>query len=142
MPPFASTTPVGLIQVLGRKSCHVVFEDFAMPRFVTIGYGDQEGYERTPENVRDRAHANDALLVRQGAIMGIAGSPTQVRNPEAAGVKTKGGPFMSSPLPIAGFTIIEADNIAAAVEMVAASPCAVAHGVVEVWPLEQPGDAA
>lgn len=113
-----------------------------MPKFVTIGYGDREGYERTSEDVRNRAHAHDALLVRQGAVMGIAGSATQVRNPEATGVKTKTGPFMSSPLPIAGFAIIEADNIAAAIEMVAASPCAVAHGVVEVWPLEQPGDAA
>lgn len=110
-----------------------------MPKFVTIGYGDQEGYERTPEEVRNRAHAHDALLVRQGAVMGIAGSPTQVRNPEAAGVETKAGPFMSSPLPIAGFAIIEADDIAAAVALVAASPCAVAHGVVEVWPLEQRG---
>jgi hypothetical protein len=113
-----------------------------MPKFVTIGYGDQEGYWRTPEDVRNRAHAHDALLVRQGAVMGLAGSPMQVRNPEATGVKTKAGPFMSCPLPIAGFAVIEADDIAAAVEMVAASPCAVAHGVVEVWPLEQSGGAA
>jgi len=113
-----------------------------MPKFVTIGYGDRAGYEHTSEEVRNRAHAHDALLMQQGAVMGIAGLPTQVRNPEAAGVHTKAGPFMSSPLPIAGFAIIEADNIAAAVEMVAASPCAVAHGVVEVWPLEQPGGAA
>ena len=60
-----------------------------MPKFVTIAYGDQEGYERTPENVRNRAHTHDALLVRQGTVMGIAGAPTQVRNPEAAGVRTK-----------------------------------------------------
>ena len=74
--------------------------------------------------------------------MGIAGLPTQVRNPDAAGVHTKSGPFISSSLPIAGFALIEADNIASAVEVVAASPCAVAHGVVEVRPLEQPGGAA
>lgn len=113
-----------------------------MPKFVTIGYGDGEGYDRTSEQVRKRAHAHDAWLVQQGAVVGIAGIPTQVRNPEAAGVHTKAGAFMSSPLPIAGFAIIEAENIAAAVEMVAASPCAVAHGVVEVWPLEQHDGAA
>ncbi|MEV6710980.1 hypothetical protein AB0M48_02955 [Lentzea sp. NPDC051208] len=37
--------------------------------------------------------------------------------------------------PIAGFAIIEADSVEEAVRMVAGTPCAVAHGVVEVWPL-------
>jgi hypothetical protein len=43
---------------------------------------------------------------------------------------------MKSSLPVAGFAIIEAANLAEAMEMVSRSPCAVAHGVVEVWPLE------
>ena len=110
-----------------------------MPKFVTIGYGDQAGYDRTPAAVRDAAHARDALLLRGGAVMGIAGSPVQVRNTEGALLQTTRGPFMSSPLPIAGFSIIEADDLDAAVAMVSCTPCAVAHGVVEVWPLEQPG---
>jgi hypothetical protein len=113
-----------------------------MPKFFTIGYGDREGYERTPENVRNLAHAHDESLKQQGALMGIAGSPVQVRNPEASGVQTQTGPFMSSELPIAGFAVIEAENLEAAVRMVSQSPCAVAHGVVEVWPLEQPRGAA
>jgi hypothetical protein len=109
-----------------------------MPTFVTIGYGDQAGYDRTPAAVRDAAHANDARLLRDGAVMGIAGRPVQVRNTEGALIQTTPGPFMSSPLPIAGFAIIEAKDLQAAVAMVASSPCAVAHGVIEVWPLEQP----
>lgn len=67
--------------------------------------------------------------------MGIADSPMQVRNPDAAGLETRDGPFMSSALPIAGFAVIEAANLAGAVEKVSHVPCAVAHGVVEVWPL-------
>lgn len=113
-----------------------------MPKFVTIGYGDQEGYDRTPEHLRARAHAHDESLKRRGAVMGMAGSPVQVRNTAATGVKTNAGPFMSSRLPLAGFAIIEADDIDTAIKMVADSPCAVAHGVVEVWPLEQSGSAA
>ena len=68
--------------------------------------------------------------------MGIAGDPVQVRNPEAAGVRTTLGPFLTWVLPVAGFSIIEADTIEEAVDMVRHSPCAVAHGVIEVWPLE------
>lgn len=107
-----------------------------MPKFVTIGYGDQEGYDRTVVAVRDAAHQQDAQLQKDGALMGIAGAPVQVRNPNAAQVQTTNGPFMTSSLPVAGFSIIEAANLADAIDKVSRTPCAVAHGVVEVWPLQ------
>ncbi|MEZ5811562.1 MAG: YciI family protein [Rhizobiaceae bacterium] len=106
-----------------------------MPKFVTIGYGDQVGYGRTPQSVKDVAHARDAKLVAEGALMGIAGTPVQVRNPDATGVETREGPFMSSDRPIAGFAVIEAASLDKAIDKISQVPCAVAHGVVEVWPL-------
>jgi hypothetical protein len=30
-----------------------------MPKYVTIGYGDRAGYEKTPEDLRAAAHAQD-----------------------------------------------------------------------------------
>lgn len=108
-----------------------------MPTFVTIGYGNQEGYDSTPETIRNAAHAHDAKLQENGVLMGVAGSPLQVRNTDASGIETADGPFMISSLPLAGFAIIEAANIAEAIKLVAETPCAVAHGVVEVWPLNQ-----
>jgi len=108
-----------------------------MPKFVTIGYGDRAGYDRTPEAIRDAAHAHDARLRKDGVLMGIAGAPVQVRNPEAGRVETTDGPFMTSSFPVAGFAIIEAANLAEAVDIVSRTPCAVAHGVVEVWPLKE-----
>ena len=45
-----------------------------MPRFITIGYGDRTGYDRTPQPVRDAAHAQDAKLAAEGALIGIAGA--------------------------------------------------------------------
>lgn len=109
-----------------------------MPHFITIGYGDRAGYDRTAKSVRDAAHAHDEVLEESGVLMGIAGSPVQVRNHEAKGVRTQDGPYMTSPLPIAGFAVIEAPTLEEAIEMVSQTPCAVAYGVVEVWPLEQP----
>lgn len=111
-----------------------------MPWFVTIGYGDRAGYDRTPRLIRDAAHEHDARLRAEGALMGIAGTPVQVRNPGAAHVETRDGPFMASALPLAGFAVIEAADLAQAIEKVSRVPCAVAHGVVEVWPLEQAAD--
>ncbi len=43
---------------------------------------------------------------------------------------------MRSDLPIAGFALIDADSLEDAIDKVAKTPCAVAHGVVEVWPLD------
>jgi hypothetical protein len=106
-----------------------------MPKFITIGYGDRDGYDRTDAAIRDAAHAHDARLREAGTLMGVAGKPIQVRNPEAKHLDTKSGPFMSCSLPVAGFAVIEADTLADAVKLVSQTPCAVAHGVVEVWPL-------
>ena len=109
-----------------------------MPRFVTIGYGDQAGYDRTAEDVRAAAHAQDARLRATGAVMGIAGAPVQVRNAGGTGVDVRQGAFLTAALPIAGFALIEAESLDAAIKMVSTTPCAVAWGVVEVWPLVEP----
>lgn len=69
--------------------------------------------------------------------MGMAGTPVQVRNPDGAGVQTTNSAFMSAGLPVAGFAVIEAADLAEAIEAVSRTPCAVAHGVVEVWPLDE-----
>jgi hypothetical protein len=106
-----------------------------MARFVTIGYGDRAGYDRTEAGVRDAAHQHDARLRDDGTVMGVAGPPVQVRNHDAAAVETEPGPFLSSALPVAGFAVIEAATLDEAVAIASRTPCAVAHGVVEVWPL-------
>jgi hypothetical protein len=49
-------------------------------RFVTIGYGDRAGYDRTDPSIRDAAHQHDERLLAEGALMGIAGQPVQVRS--------------------------------------------------------------
>ena len=108
-----------------------------MAKFVTIGYGDQAGYDGTDAEVRDAAHAHDAQLRKDEVVMGVAGQPVQVRNHDAAKVTTQAGPFLSAALPVAGFAVIEAPTLAEAVDIVSRTPCAVAHGVVEVWPLHE-----
>jgi hypothetical protein len=104
-----------------------------MATFITIGYGDAAGYHRVSDECRQAAHARDDALRAAGALIGTAGHPVQVRNPDGAGVRIEPGPYLHSALPIAGFAVLEADNLDAAIERV--TPCAVAHGVVEVWPL-------
>ena len=111
-----------------------------MPKFMTIGYGDEAGYKRTDAEVIGAAHERDAWLVEQGAIVGIAGTPVQVRNHEGNGVRSDRGAYLRSDLPVAGFALIEAKDEEEAIALVATTPCAVAYGVVEVWPLIVPSD--
>jgi hypothetical protein len=60
----------------------------------------------------------------------------QVRNHNGSGVDRSEGPFLRSDLPIAGFMVIEAADLEEAISLASKTPCAVAHGVVEVWPLD------
>ena len=106
-----------------------------MAWFVTIGYGDSAGYEQTDGAVLEQAHAGDERLRSGGALMGIAGPPVQVRNHDDGGVRVTEGAFMTAGLPIAGFAVVEAADVQEAARLVSGSPCAVAQGVVEVWPL-------
>ena len=108
-----------------------------MATFITIGYGDEAGYEATDPGVRDAAHAHDARLrAKQAGAMGIAGRPIQVSNHDGNGITTIDGSFLRSDLPVAGFAVIEAADLDEAIQLAAQSPCAVAQGVVEVWPLQ------
>jgi hypothetical protein len=109
-----------------------------MARFVTIGYGDQEGYDRTDPQVMANAHADDARHQAAGTLMGIAGTPMQVRNHDGTGVVRTGGAFAATTLPVAGFAVIEAADLDEAVAIASDAPCAVGYGVVEVWPLLDP----
>jgi hypothetical protein len=106
-----------------------------MPTFITIGYGDAAGYSRTSDEVRQAAHAQDDTLRAAGARIGTAGHPVEVRNPDGAGTRIEPRPYMQSALPVAGFAVFDAEDLDAAIERVSQTPCAVAHGVVEVWPL-------
>jgi len=108
-----------------------------MAKFITVGYGDEQGYHQTDPALRDAAHANDARLKADGALIGVAGPAVQVRNHGDAGVRTVAGAYMRSDLPVAGFAVIEAPDVQEAIAMVSKSPCAVANGVVEVWPLQE-----
>ena len=111
-----------------------------MAKFITIGYGDESGYKNTRADVKEAAHAHDGWLVERGAVVGIAGNPIQVRNHENTGTRTDEGSYLKSDLPIAGFALIEAKDVDEAVELVAKTPCAVAYGVVDVWPLIIPSE--
>jgi hypothetical protein len=109
----------------------------SMPRYLTIGYGERAGYDNTPQGQRDAAHEHDAQLVRDGAVTAVMLPPVRVTNRHDQGTEVASGAYMRSDMPVAGFSLIEAPSLDEAIAMVSKTPCAVADGVVEVWPLEE-----
>jgi hypothetical protein len=76
-------------------------------------------------------------MIRDGAITSILSEPVCVRNTRDQGVRTVPGSFMRSEMPVAGFSLIEAGSLDEAIALVSKTPCAIADGVVEVWPLQE-----
>jgi len=76
--------------------------------------------------------------VTMASPLGVAGAPVQVRNHGTARVHTQSAAFLQSELPVAGFALTRAASIDQAVEIVSQTPCAVAHGIIEVWPWNRP----
>nr|WP_279536493.1 YciI family protein [Nesterenkonia salmonea] len=91
--------------------------------------GSRRAYSR---KVDDHAHAHDEQLAKRGSRIGRAGKPVQVRNPEGRVVQREDNALMKAELPVAGFMILEAEDLDHAIALAADTPCAVAYGVVEV----------
>jgi hypothetical protein len=52
------------------------------------------------------------------------------------GVRGRGRAPVECPCALGGFGIFEASDLQEAIRLVARTPCAVAQGVVEVWPFD------
>jgi len=83
---------------------------------------------------------HDKALRESGHLLlvGSLAMPDQYRTlrADANGVTTSDGPYAPTSEPFGAFFIVEAESLDEAVKLVSNTPCAVGHGVVEVWPLQ------
>jgi hypothetical protein len=52
-----------------------------MPKFVTIGYDDEDGYSHTSASAKANAHAYDAQLQKSGVLLGQGDAPFKSPTP-------------------------------------------------------------
>ncbi len=102
-------------------------------KFLCLAYGDGKDWEVLPEARRKELLDQDEALRKRGALMAAVGEPTVVRAWDGTPVASKDG-FASGPAPLAGFSVIEAEDIDEVVRLVAGTPCAVARGAIEIRP--------
>lgn len=103
-------------------------------KFLCPAYGDENGWNTLTEEEKREVLAQDAVI-RDGGnlISAVQRTVTSVRNWDG-NLEVNDEPFATKELPLAGFSVIEAENVEEVIRLVSNTPCARARGVIEIRP--------
>lgn len=104
-------------------------------KFLCLAFGDEEGWNSLTETEKREALAQDEKIRSRGNLVSAvqAKKVTSVRNWENK-LEVANEAYAKLKLPLAGFSVIEAENVKAVIDLVSNTPCARARGVIEIWP--------
>jgi len=104
-------------------------------KFLCLAYGSEKDWRALPRAEQDALLAQDEILRQRGALMGAVEQEVTTVRAWHGTPETAKEPFPQLSVPLAGFSIIEAENLDEAVDLVAKTPCARAKGAIEVRPI-------
>ncbi len=105
-------------------------------RYLVLAYGHERDWQALSKREQDQLLTQDQVLRDRGDLVAALAEPvTTVRAWEDGPPLATEGPFGVSPLPLAGFGIVEAADLDEAIRLVADTPCARARGAVELRPI-------
>jgi len=103
-------------------------------KFLCLAYGDEDGWNTLSEQEKRDALAQDAVIRKRGSLMAaVQETVSSVRNWDG-NLEIHAGPSVQRELPLAGFSVIEAENVEEVIALVSNTPCARARGVIEIRP--------
>lgn len=103
-------------------------------KFLCLAYGDEEGWNALSEHERQECLAQDKAIRERGNLMSaVQTKVTSVKNWNGK-LEVVDEPCVNHPLPLAGFSVIEASDLNEVIELVSNTPCARAKGVIEIRP--------
>jgi len=104
-------------------------------KYLCLAYGSEKDWKALTEDEQSTLLAQDDVLRERGDLVAAVGLEVMtVRAWDGTPVTSEGSPA-GSPLPLAGFGIIDAADLDEAVRLVAHTPCARAKGRVELRPI-------
>jgi hypothetical protein len=106
-------------------------------KYLCLAYGAEEDWHALSRAEQNELLAQDDVLRQRGDLVAAVGEATTVRAWDGP-PSTTNGTLAESPVPLAGFSVIEAADIDEAIALIANTPCARARGAVEVRPLLEP----
>ena len=103
-------------------------------KFLCLAYGDEEGWNSLTEREKQEVLAQDVVIQNRGNLMAaVQTKVTSVRNWDG-NLEVTNEPYVHHQLPLAGFSVIEAESMNEVIELVSNTPCARARGVIEIRP--------
>ena len=104
-------------------------------KFLCLAYGDEDGWNSLSESEQQEVLAQDAVILDRGNLMAaVQTKVTSVKNWDE-NLEVTDEPWAQPPLPLAGFSVIEAESLEEVIELVKNTPCPRARGFVEIRPL-------
>jgi hypothetical protein len=110
-------------------------------KYLCLAYGSEKDWKKLDKQEQNELLAQDDVIRRRGDLVAAVETHATIVRAWDGTPKTVGGTFADSEVPLAGFSIIEADDEAQVIRLVADTPCARAGGAIEVRPIAQINDA-
>jgi len=104
-------------------------------QYLCLAYGDEDGWNSLSGNEKQHVLEMDAVIRQRGNFMSaVKQEVTTVKNWDR-NLEVDRRAAARDGLPLAGFSIIEADDVEEVIAMVSNTPCARAKGYIEIRPL-------
>jgi hypothetical protein len=111
-------------------------------KFLCLAYGDEDGWNSLSESEQQEVLAQDVVIQDRGNLMAaVQTKVTSVRNWER-NLEVTDEPYAQPLLPLAGFSVIEAESLEEVIDLVKNTPCSRARGFIEIrpfWDLSKDG---
>lgn len=104
-------------------------------KYLVLSYGGAKDWGALSQDEQESLLAQDEVLRRRGSLVAaVENAVITVRTWDGT-PRTTDEPFSPLTAPLAGFGVIEADDLNHAIQLVAHTPCARAKGAVEIRPI-------
>ena len=101
-------------------------------KFLCLAYGDEDGWNSLSDAEKEELLAQDKVIRDRGNLMSsVSTAVTSVRNWDRD-LQVVEEAYPIRKLPLAGFSIIEAESLEEVIELVANTPCARARGIIDI----------
>jgi hypothetical protein len=104
-------------------------------KFLCLAYGSEKDWKALSKGEQDALLAQDEALRQRGTLMGAVETKAITVRAWDGVPHVANQAFAELSVPLAGFSIIEADNLDEVVGLVAKTPCARAKGAIEIRPI-------
>jgi hypothetical protein len=107
-------------------------------KFLCLAYCSEKDWLDLSKQEQEELLANDEVLRRRGDLVMAVQPDVATVTAWDGRPKVTNQTFSTLRHPLAGFAVIEADNIDEVIRLVANTPCARANGAIEIRPFLQP----